>query len=195
MGIETTVLETTGKGVWGIWTKIIKPYLTKRKEERRKLLSMIQEIHGEVKFNGGGTIKDAIWDLKKGMAKIDTRISEIQESHHLALNLQGIAFWISNDHGECVYVSTNLCKITGRTESDLMGNNWIAWVIPDDRDRIFEAWQFSVENKSPFDEVYTFRRSDGSLQKVWGLAFHKKILEVHHGSMGKIEAIGEPFKK
>ncbi len=194
MALETVAtLEVTGKGVGWLWKNVIKPYFYRAKMQRKEMLDKITNIHAELKFNGGTSIKDAIWELKLGMEKIDTRLNGIEENQHVAMNLQGLAFWVSNDKGECVYASTNLCKLVGRNEHDLMGNGWIAWVAKEDKERIFESWEFSVESKSAFDEYYTFVRADGRKQKVWGLAFHKKINGTHMGTMGKLEAIGEPF--
>lgn len=194
MAMETiAVIETSGRGFTWIWKNVIVPRLNKSKRDRKEMLDKINAIHNEVKFNGGTSIKDAIWDLKLGIQRIDTRLSGIEENQHVAMNLQGIAFWVSNDKGECEYASTNLCKLLGRNESELMGSNWVAWIVPADRDRVFKAWEFSVEHKSAFDEYYTFKKSDGKKQKVWGLAFHKKIAGVHAGTMGKLEGIGEPF--
>lgn len=193
MSTTIAIAETTGKGIGWLWKNIIMARITKGKQERRELLEKITAIHEEVKFNGGGSIKDAIWDLKKSIAIVDTKLNGIQENQHVAMNLQGIAFWISSHTGECEYTSTNLCKLLGRNESELLGNAWLAWIIPEDRDRVHDAWIFSVENKSAFDEYYTFKRSDNKKQKVWGLAFHKKIAGVHVGTMGKLEALGEPF--
>ena len=193
MAIETAVIETAGKGIGWFWKNLIVPRLNKSKLERQEMLAKINSIHDELKFNGGGSIKDAIWDLKKSVTLIDTKLNGIQENQHVALNLQGIAFWISNEQGGCEYASTNLCKLLGRNESEILGNGWVGWVISEDRKRIFEAWEFSVENKSAFDEYYTYKKSDGKFQKVWGLAFHKKIAGIHAGTMGKLEAIGETF--
>lgn len=193
MSVESAVLENTGKGIGWLWKNVIKPRIQRSRLERQEMLNKINAIHNEVKFNGGGSIKDAVFRLENSISVIDTKLNGIQENQHVAMNLQGIAFWISNEKGGCEYASTNLCKLLGRNESELIGNAWLAWVIPEDRERIHDAWIFSVENKSAFDEVYTFKKSDGKKQKVWGLAFHKKIAGIHAGTMGKLEAVGEPF--
>lgn len=193
MSVETAVLENTGKGIVWFWKNVVKPRIARSRLERQEMLNKINAIHAEVKFNGGGSIKDAIWRLEHSVTLIDTKLNGIQENQHVAMNLQGIAFWISGADGACEYTSTNLCKLLGRNESELLGNAWLAWVVPEDRERIHDAWLFSVENKSAFDEVYTFKKSDRKKQKVWGLAFHKKIAGIHDGTMGKLEAIGEPF--
>ena len=102
MAIESAVvLETTGKGIGWLWKNVIKPRIQRGKLERQEILDKINAIHAEVKFNGGGSIKDAVWDLKKSIAVIDTKLNGIQENQHVAMNLQGIAFWISNQDGGC----------------------------------------------------------------------------------------------
>ena len=194
MALETiATIETTGKGIGWLQNNVIKPRFIKSKLERQEMLDKINSIHNELKFNGGGSIKDVIWDLKRSVIDIDTKLNGIQEDQHVALNLQGIAFWVSNEKGECVYASTNLCKLLGHSESEILGNGWAGWIIPDERKKTFDAWEFSVEHKTAFDEYYTFKKADGKLQKVWGLALHKKINGIHAGTMGKLEAIGEPF--
>lgn len=109
------------------------------------------------------------------------------------MNLQGLAFWESNDIGECTYVSPGLCKVMGRSESEIMGTAWLGWLHPVDKTRITEAWEYSIKNKSAFDEIYTFKRADNKWQKVWGVAF-PRISRSHtfEGILGKLVALDEP---
>lgn len=184
------VITTVAGSVYAGWAKLINPYLRKERKKKEDMLSKISSIHSELRFNGGGSIKDAIFDLKDTTQKINYRLGAIEESIRVSMNLQGVAFWNSNEKGECVYASPALCKIMGRTESEIKGNNWAAWLIPNDKERIFKSWRFSAENRTPFDEEYTYQRADGELVKVWGLAFHKIGIEGSHlGTLGKLEII------
>ena len=47
----------------------------------------------------------------------------------------------------------------------------------------------SVENRTIFDETYTFKKSDGKLITVQAIACHKKIGELYTGSIGKLEIL------
>jgi len=178
-------------GGWKVYISVIKPYNIKRKEEKEKLHGMISNIYSELRFNGGSTIKDVIWELKGTTQKILTRIGDIEESQRVAMNLQGEAFWISDADGYCTYASPALCKLTGHSEADILGNNWVSWVV--EKEKIFDAWQFSVENRTVFDETYTYKRADGKHQKVLGICFHKTVNGEHSGSLGKLEAFGDAF--
>lgn len=195
-GLETFIkvfgsLAGAVGGGWKVYVSVIKPYNVRRKEEKEKLHGMISNIYSELRFNGGSSIKDAIWDLKTSTQKILTRLGDIEESQRVAMNLQGEAFWISDADGGCTYASPALCRLTGRTETDMMGNNWISWVV--DKEKVFDAWNFSVENRTVFDETYTFKRADGKYQKVLSLCFHKTVNGEPSGSLGKLEAIGDAF--
>lgn len=184
---------TAGVGLVGFWRKVIKPYLNKKNAEKNEWKEKILEIHAELKFNGGSSLKDAVFRLENGQKFILSELSDIRESQKLALNISGTAFWYSDKEGGCTYVSPGLEKIMGRGSSEILGNKWVSWILPEDKERIFDAWTFSVENQTIFDEQYTYKRSDGMYQKVWGLAFHKLVDNEHSGTLGKLEAIGEPY--
>lgn len=191
--IEKAVGIITGSsaGFWALWTKIIKPVVKRTKNKREEVFTMIQAIHSELRFNGGGSIKDAIWGLKETNKIIIDRIDAMEEAQKISMNLQGQAFWLSNKQGEMTYASPALCKILGHNESDLIGNNWVSWV--DEKDRVFDAWNFSVDNQTVFDELYCIKRGDGKQQKVMALCFHRIVNNTYDGSIGKIEPVGEPF--
>lgn len=185
--------SAAGGALWGFWNKMLKPYLDKRKKEKQKLFDMVEAMHHELKFNGGSSIKDAVLRLEKGQVEILYKLADIEESQKLALNINGTAFWYSDVNGECRYVSPGLEKLMNRGSNEILGNMWVSWIVPEDKERVFDAWKFSVENKTVFDEEYTYKRADGLHQKVWGLAFHKTVHGEHSGALGKLEAIGEPY--
>jgi len=172
---------------------LINPILKKEKDRKDIDRKKLADIHSELRFNGGGSIKDAIFDLKKTTQNINFRLDGIEENQKLSMNLQGIAYWVSDNDGKCIYVSPALCKLLGRSESDIVGNNWMAILHPDDKKRIVEAWEFSIENKTPFDEIYSLKTSRNEWVKVWGVAFHKTAAtNIFGGTLGKLTAVEHP---
>lgn len=181
-----------------VYKKVIAPHIQSTRSAKMALVNKIEDIHATVKkelnFNGQGSLKDAVLrlekgqiSLEKGQVRINTRLDVITETQHTCMNLQRIAYWKADEDGEFVYASPSLCEIMGRNESELLGNNWVAWIIEDDKKRIFEAWKFSVENESPFDEIFTVKRKDGKRQRVAALAFQSSE------TMGRLNKIDEPF--
>lgn len=186
-------VTAAGSGLWGFWIKILKPYFERRKKKQNEIYTMIQNIHSELRFNGGSSIKDAVLRLEQGQNTILYKLEDIEESQKISLNINKVAFWYSDANGSCTYASPGLERILGWGSNDILGNKWLAWIIPEDKERVFDAWRFSVENGFVFDEEYTFKKPDGKHQKVWGLAFHKTTSIGHSGTLGKLEPIGEPF--
>lgn len=183
MTIETghilTAAGLIGTAVsWG-FVQIVKPAMKEAKEKKKRLYEMVQKIHHEISYNNGGSIKDAV-------SRIEIRISRLEDNQRIVMNVQNVAFWESDGSGLVTYVSPALCKLVGRSEAEIMGNNWVSCI----EDKwVFDEWQRSVENNIPFDEEYNYRKPDGSLVKVWGLAFHKVDNGKLIGSLGKLEAI------
>lgn len=190
--------------VWGLWMKIVKPFLKKRKakqeiRERKEKAEesyrkKIDDIHNEMKLDGNGSMKTAIVNLKKVTERIEFRLDGIEEAQKVALNLQGVCYWIGNEAGEWVYASPNLCNLMGRSEQELLSNNWKSWIAAQDKERIVEAWEFSVENKTSFDEMYIIKKSDNSFLKIWSVAFPKIGKNAYGGGiMGKSVVVEGPF--
>lgn len=186
MAIETghilTALGLVGTGIWRVFIKVIKPAMKEAKAKKRKLYDMVTKIHHEINYNNGSSIKDAI-------TRIESRIGRLEDNQRIVMNVQNVAFWESDADGLVTYVSPALCKLVGRSESEIMGNNWVSCIEPSDKEKVFDAWNFSVETKSPFDEYYRYKKPDGGNVHVWGLAFHKVENGKLIGSLGKLEKI------
>lgn len=186
------IIGGAGSIGWGIWKKGIQPVLKKEKKKKEEFYRKMDEMHAELKFNGGTTLKDVVFEIKGKVNNIENRMDDFDQNQKLAMNLQGIAFWVSDEKGECTYASPGLCKVMGRSESEILGSTWMGWLHPDDKDRIVKAWSFAIENKTPFDEIYTFKKANGKWQKVWGQAFPKIAKNnVFGGILGKLVAMEE----
>ena len=113
-----------------------------------------------------------------------------------SLEILDVATWKSDGEGRVIEVSVGLCELLGAAEHDLLDSSWIGLVVPEDRERIFDAWLMSVKTASSYDEEYTYKKPDGSFQKVRGVAIHNKNTKGKiTGSLGRLYQIGEPFKK
>lgn len=127
---------------------------------------------------------NGIQDIRKSMAKIQESVLSMEDSQRVFLNIQKIAFWYSTSTGECIYVSPAYCRLSGYSESELIGNNWLTVIVREHRQRVQEAWETSINLSTPFDEVYTIKKPDNSTVTVHALAFHKRLEE---GIIGRLE--------
>lgn len=177
------------------WRKIVRPYMRRLKVKRQEYYDKLNEIHQELRFNGGSSLKDVIFEVKNKVINIEHRLDSIDENQKLVMNLQGICYWVSDHVGSFVYVSPALCKLMGRSESEILGNSWMAWIHPADKDNVVHAWNFSVENQSPFDEIFTIKKPGSEWIKVWSVAFPKAAKNSTFGGvLGKMALMEESVK-
>jgi PAS domain-containing protein len=188
------VLATLGGSIWGIYSKIYKPYRTKKKEkldtennkkamelqQYNNMVEMLSQLAVDVKLvkgkifpNGGTSIFDGIGRLEKNVERISEKIDSLEDTQRIVLNMQKVAFWTSDKEGAFTYVSPALCRFLNRVESELLGNNWISCLVKTDTERISNAWYDSIEDMRTFDEIFSFSNGKQRDIKVHALAFHK----------------------
>lgn len=157
-----TKLSAIAAGIAVLWKPVV--HMRKFFKNFSDLHSKISAIENEIKPNGGSSIKDAIQRIEKNLIVLE-------QSHKVVLDSSGIGYWKTDKNGEWVEVGKHLTDITGRAESEILGNNWTVWLDKEDRERIVDAWKFSIKERTIFDQVYTFLKPDKTKQKVHGLAY------------------------
>jgi PAS domain S-box-containing protein len=167
-----------GAALWKFWLK-------QRYEEGRELYGKIQKMAEEFRPNGGSTLRDAI-------NRIEDKIT-LQEQKTIAIiKSLPLGTWISDERGKCIDVNRSLCKIIGRTEGEIKGDNWSNWIHPDEKDDVFEEWYRCVQNDLNFDMEYRFVLPSGKFQKVHGVAY--QLRDVNNkliGFLGTLSVIKE----
>lgn len=167
-----------GGMVWKFWLK-------NKFKEISDLYIKIQIIAQEFRPNGGSTLRDAI-------NRIETKVSIQQQTTTAIIKSFPIGTWISDEQGRCIDVNNNLCRITGRTEGEMKGNNWSNWVL--EKEEVQEEWERCVAHDSNFDMDYTFTKTDRTKQKVHGYAQRLKNEKGELiGFLGTLEPIGSPY--
>lgn len=167
-----------GGALWKFWLK-------QRYDEGRELYGKIQKMAEEFRPNGGSTLRDAI-------NRIEEKVT-LQEQKTLAIiKSLPLGSWVANEKGKFVDLNKSLCRITGRTESELKGDNWITWVHPNEKDDVFDEWKRCVDSDLNFDMEFTFVLPSGKLQKVHAIAYqlrdsNSKLI----GFLGTLSAVKE----
>lgn len=173
-----TPFGLAGGLLWKFWLKY-------RFDELRELYKKIGIISEEFRPNGGSTLRDAI-------NRIEEKVT-IQEQKTLAIiKSLPLGTWVSDERGKYIDTNRSLCKIIGRTESEIKGDNWSNWVHPDEKEEVFAEWKKCIENDINFDREYRFVLPDGKIRKVHSIAYQirdssGKLI----GFLGTMSAIGE----
>jgi PAS domain-containing protein len=140
-----------------IYTKYFKPFCLNRKKNKRLIIEqaqIISEMPEKVALilkqlypNGGGSVIDKLDDMKKQIGTIELKLDNFEDQQKFILNMQGVAFWLSGDIGECVYVSPSTCKLLQRSESELLRFEWVSCLCKNDIKRISEECYASIRVK------------------------------------------------
>ena len=70
--------------------------------------------------------------------------------------------------GSCCYVNERWSIIAGMAADRARNQGWISAIHPDDQQLVSNAWQRSVQERSPFKLEYRLMRPDGSISWVYG---------------------------
>lgn len=177
------------KGFYRFCTSAFKN--SKKLEELSTLIqdinNKVTNIHHEVNYNSGKSMKDVI-------SQIQFAVIDISQTSIAFLDIQEIPYWVTNEKGEIIKIGKELCNVMGRTEYEIQGNNWSSWVIKPSN--LFDLWQESIVNNTIFDKNYTLKKSDGKLIDVNGYAIHKiDNNKKYIGSIGRLKVLKSPYNE
>lgn len=96
------------------------------------------------------------------------------EAHRLNMLLQGlpgVVYQCRNDpQWTMEYISDGCYELTGYSPDDLIGNRRLAYaelIVPEDRDKVWNQIQESLQQRRPYRLVYRIRTAAGETKWVW----------------------------
>jgi len=72
-----------------------------------------------------------------------------------------VGIFQADTRGNGVYVNNAVCRFTGRSYEDHLGDGWAEALHPDDRAPVAESWRRTVEGKDDFHREFRFVAPDG----------------------------------
>lgn len=151
-GLATAILA-----MWGLWTKILKPWFKESREKREALSKAISHIEGisekiekvskELQPNGGGSIKDQIKQIAN-----DIKIIRVERDATFYLSKE--PSFKSDGKGHYTSINYALSQLVGVSESELLGLGWLNYIALEDKDRIWEEWENIIESGKEISLFY-----------------------------------------
>lgn len=93
--------------------------------------------------------------------KAEARIRDDERRFRVLAESLPQLIWTTRADGYCDYLSKQWCEYTGVAESLQLGSGWLEFVHPDDRERVKERWQLSVQSTVVFEIDYRIRAANG----------------------------------
>lgn len=118
---------------------------------------MVTTAMANVKRVEGATLAEAV-PLEPGDEVVRAGI-------HATLDQAPAAFFESDADGNCTFVNRKYLELTGLSLEQALGDGWTQAVHLEDRDRVLQAWEKTVDQGRPGGMEYRFVLPDGST--VW----------------------------
>lgn len=157
-GLATAILA-----MWGLWTKILKPWFKESRDKREKLEKAVTHIEKmaeklsivskELQTNGGESIKDQI-------KQIANNVKIIRIERDATFYLSKDPMFKTDDKGYYVAVNTSLCQLIGVTEGELLGLGWLNYISLEDRDRVWEEWENIIKSGKEISTFFTIKNPE-----------------------------------
>lgn len=166
--LQTVIIAGGGSAtailaMWGLWTKILKPWFKESRDKREKLEKAVNHIEKmaeklsivskELQTNGGGSIKDQIKQIAN-----DVKIIMIERDATFYLSKEPM--FKTDDKGYYISVNTSLCNLIGAPEIELLGLGWLNYISLQDRDRVWEEWENIIESGKEISTYFTIKNPE-----------------------------------
>jgi len=123
--------------------KVVKRYL--KQVHIDLLMALIQEVPQSIK------------NIERNQTLIYSEMQVQNKTISAILDTLELAHFLCDSLGNCIKVNSKWIALTGLSERDALGHNWLLAIHPEDREHVQQKWQDMVENYNPFEEVFRYQ--------------------------------------
>ncbi len=113
----------------------------------------INQLINELKPNGGASLRDSINRIELNQCLLSQKLA-------YSLDVEGGGFFYTDIKGEYIEASLGYCRLTGKSERESLGKQWIYNIHPKDRIRVVKEWIEAIENQASFESQYSMINYD-----------------------------------
>jgi len=110
-------------------------------------------------------------------AETQQKLAEEQERTRFILENLPVLIWTAAPDGLRDYFNPRWQAFTGRALADALGEQWLADLHPDDRERVRTQWGQAVAAGTPYQVEYRLRRHDGQYRWILSRAQPRRDAE------------------
>lgn len=112
-------------------------------------------------------VPQTILSIKDEQKEIYSEIKLQSKVISSILDTLELAQFLCDSEGRCIKVNSKWISLTGLSEEEAHGHNWLLSVHINDRDRVHDKWQDMLDNNAPFEEIFRYQhRVTGTITKV-----------------------------
>lgn len=169
----TGVILTVIVGGNTAWRKVIKPYVWKPMVAVADLSTLAGDFRVDPNDPNSKSLKQTLNAIDQNVTAFSRRLDGMESRScrnegRLGVLIQSHdeALFETNEKGEFILVNRAFCRMTGRTEHDLRGWNWLQAVCEDNRAGVAAEWNDCILKGRVFDFTFNVVRPDGSRREV-----------------------------
>lgn len=143
---------------------------------------MVATIYSELTPNHGSSLKDKINKIEQRLED-NTKATEcIMYRQRWILDNREEPIFESDANGECTWVNSKYCDVTGYTLEEFLKNGWHNVIHQDDREQVVNEWNSAIKDKRDSHASYKIVRKDGKIYRV-------HVTAIRNGDSGYIGSI------
>lgn len=117
---------------------------------------VLKKILSELVPNGGGSLKDSVGRIEYRLIENHKMIQILLKMQRLHEESEGIATFLTDPNGRCIYANQNYLKLTGLSMEDVIRTGWKNCLIPEDREHVSIEWQSAIEDTRDFHMCFSY---------------------------------------
>jgi PAS domain S-box-containing protein len=102
--------------------------------------------------------------------KAEAVLREAEARFHVMADSTPSLVWMCDPHGKITYLNERRIAFTGPDPEAGYGDNWIAYIHPDDVQNVLNSLYKALKDHRPFSKEYRLRRSDGVYRRMFDVA-------------------------
>ena len=118
------------------------------------ILSLVQDVTDEI-------------EAQEALRESEKRYQTLAET-------SPVGIFHTDSQGNCLYVNERCCEISGTNQAASLGTGWIKTIYSEDRSRVVQEWQKTVQQGKTFRSEYRIQRPTGEVSWVFGQAIAQK---------------------
>jgi PAS domain S-box-containing protein len=141
LGTVYTFLAIIGI-LYGFYRFVTKAF---KKTECYNLIKLINETPG------------MILEIKEGQKEIYNEIKLQGKVVNTILDTLELAQFVCDSEGKCIKVNSKWISLTGLSEEEAHGHNWLLSVHIEDRQEVQKKWHNMIAYNTPFEEIFRYQ--------------------------------------
>ncbi|NJL60487.1 MAG: PAS domain S-box protein, partial [Desulfobacteraceae bacterium] len=128
------------------------------------------EVHSSpILFRGQTLLFSIIHDVTDRI-RTEEALRESEERFRTLTQILPVGIYTTDVHGKCQYVNQRWCDFAGLPPEKALGDGWVNGIFPDDREKVFSAWETMIASRGNWGIEYRFQNREGRITWVYGLA-------------------------